>query len=76
MPLSKKKRTSMELADRVRKVNARSLNGKGYFMDHGHEMTAQKYIETGDQTLLDSLPDYPKQREMEKKLLEEQKGNN
>lgn len=58
MPLSKRKQAKMELEERHQAVNRRSLNGKGYFMDAAAEIDAQKYIETGDVSYLDRLPDY------------------
>jgi hypothetical protein len=62
MPLSKKKQAAMELAERRRKVNARSLDGKGYFMDAGDESDVRRYLETGDETILNQLPDYGSSR--------------
>ena len=54
--LSQSKRDKIERARRIREVNARSLDGKGYFMDTGWERNAQKYIETGDERYLEHLP--------------------
>ena len=59
MPLSQRKKARMIQAERQRKVNARSLNGKGYFMDAGDEDLARRYLATGDENLLNKLPDYP-----------------
>jgi len=60
MPLSKRKQKKMELAARQEKVNVRSLNGRGYFMDAGAEGDVKRYLETGDEAILNSLPDYRK----------------
>lgn len=62
MALSKVKQARMALKERRKKVNARSLNGRGYFMDANHDATAREYIETGDESLLNDLPDYSKRR--------------
>lgn len=62
MPLSEKKKNKMKLAKRREEVNARSLNGKGYFMDGSIEPFAAKYIETGNPQYLNLLPDYRKFR--------------
>lgn len=56
MSLSKKKLEQLELRKRRDKVNARSLDGKGYFMDANWESQARKYVETGDPKFLEGLP--------------------
>lgn len=58
MPLSKKKQAKMEMASRRSKVNERSLDGRGYFMDAGAEEDVRKYLSTGDENILNQLPDY------------------
>lgn len=54
--LSQSKRDKIERARRIREVNARSLDGEGYFMDAGWEHSAQKYVDTGDERYLENLP--------------------
>jgi hypothetical protein len=63
MALSAAKTAKLEIKRRSDTLRARSLNPEvpdafGYWMDHGHEMTARKYLETGDEALLSLLPDY------------------
>ncbi len=62
MALSEKKKNKMKLAKRREEVNARSLNGKGYFMDGSVEPFAKRYLESGDPKDLERLPDYRKFR--------------
>lgn len=62
MSLSEKKKNKMKRTKRVSEVNARSLNGKGYFMDASIELFAKRYIETGNPEDLERLPDYRKFR--------------
>lgn len=62
MPLSAKKQAKMARAERVQKINAMSLNGKGYFMDAAHDADSRNYINTGDEKYLRHLPDYRKIR--------------
>lgn len=58
MPISKAKKESMVKKKRAIKVASRSLDGRGYFMDAHDDSVARKYIETGEEGLLESLPDY------------------
>lgn len=62
MPLSKEKREKIALRTRRAKVNDRSLDGHGYFMDTHVESYAKRYIETGDEKWLAQVPDYSKFR--------------
>lgn len=58
MPLSAKKKAKHELKRRQDAINERSLNGKGYFMDAQADISAKEYLRTGDESLLNDLPDY------------------
>lgn len=56
MPMSKAKQDKIARRKRVAEVNARSLNGKGYFMDANWRLYADRYVETGDPKYLALLP--------------------
>jgi hypothetical protein len=58
MAISKAKKEKIARDKRVKEMDERSLNGKGYWMDANHEVYARLYIDEGDKAYLDALPDY------------------
>lgn len=56
MALSKTKADKIAKQKRQDEVNARSLDGKGYFMDANWQASAKLYVETGDEKHLTYLP--------------------
>lgn len=62
MALSKRKNDRLEIRRRQKLLNNRSLDGRGYWMDAGHEATAREFLLTGKDETLNLLPDYSHNR--------------
>lgn len=64
MPLSAAKQEKIARFFRVREVWARSLDGRGHFLDANHDAAARRYVDSGDPADLESLPNYPEMRRL------------